>query len=139
DPPVSSFDVPKKIEALELIASLDVTGEPSEAVAPATSDDGMRSEANPPAECSAPPIQTETASDPVIASLWSVYQRSPTKRDGHGDFTWKDRAAAERVGMSVQDYVIGGIHPDFREQLYHAGLAMDLAGIPWTILSGFRD
>jgi hypothetical protein len=137
DPPVSSFDVPRKIEAVELIGSPDV--DPSKAEAPATSDNGMRGEANLPAEASLPPQESDAASDPVIAYLWSVYQRSPTKRDGHGDFTWKDRAAAEHVGMSVQDYVIGGIHPDFREQLYHAGLAMDLAGIPWTILSGFRD
>ena len=88
-----------------------------------------------------PPTQigSGNARDPVIIYLWSVYQRSPTKRDGHGDFTWKDQAAAKRAGMSVQDYVIGGMDPDFREQLYHAGLAMDLAGIPWTILSGFRD
>src|SRR5262249_27707020 len=26
--------------------------------------------------------------------LWSVYQRSGTKRDSTGDFTWKDEAAA---------------------------------------------
>jgi hypothetical protein len=41
--------------------------------------------------------------------------------------------------MSIQDYVIGGMDPDFRELLYYAGLAMDRAGISWTILSGFRD
>jgi hypothetical protein len=29
--------------------------------------------------------------------------------------------------------------PDFREQLYHAGQAMDAAGIQWYILSAFRD
>jgi hypothetical protein len=29
--------------------------------------------------------------------------------------------------------------PDFREQLYHAGKAMDAAGVPWAILSAFRD
>ena len=28
-----------------------------------------------------------------------------------GDFTWKDPAAANRAGMSLQDYVIGGIDP----------------------------
>jgi hypothetical protein len=92
------------------------------------------SDGTPPAQ-----IGSENTSDSVIIYLWSVYQRSPTKRDGHGDFTWKDQAAANRAGMSVQEYVIGGMDPDFREQLYHAGLAMDLAGIPWTILSGFRD
>jgi hypothetical protein len=28
---------------------------------------------------------------------------------------------------------------DLREALYHAGKAMDAAGIEWTIVSGFRD
>jgi hypothetical protein len=41
--------------------------------------------------------------------------------------------------MSVKTYVIGGMDPDLRELLYHAGLAMDAAGIHWTILSAFRD
>jgi len=85
----------------------------------------------------------ETASplvfDEVAQYLWAVYQRSPVKYDGHGEFTWKDIIAAERLGMSVQDYVIGGMDPDFREQLYRVGHSMDAAGVPWTILSGFRD
>jgi hypothetical protein len=68
-----------------------------------------------------------------------VYQRSPTKADGHGDFTWKDVSAAGHAGLSVEDYVIGGIDPDFRELLFAAGHAMDAAGIEWTILSAFRD
>jgi hypothetical protein len=71
--------------------------------------------------------------------LWDVYRRSPTKQDSHGDFSWKDVVAAERLSLSLRDYVIGGMDPDFREQLYQAGRAMDAAGIPWTILSGFRD
>jgi hypothetical protein len=71
--------------------------------------------------------------------LWQVYQREPIKKDRSGDFTWKDPAAAKRTGMSLQDYVIGGMDPDFREQLYHAGRAMDAAGIQWSILSAFRD
>jgi hypothetical protein len=29
--------------------------------------------------------------------------------------------------------------PDFRENLFHLGKAMDAAGIDWTILSAFRD
>ena len=77
--------------------------------------------------------------DEVKAYLWSVYQRSPTKVDGHGDFTWKDVSAAGRSGLSVEDYVIGGLDPDFRELLFAAGHAMDAAGVGWTILSGFRD
>jgi hypothetical protein len=61
--------------------------------------------------------------------LWEVYQRAPTKRDGSGDFTWKDPAAAKHFGLPMPAYVIGGMDPDFREQLYHAGRAMDEAGI----------
>ena len=45
--------------------------------------------------------------DEVKAYLWSVYQRSPTKVDGHGDFTWKDVSAARHSGLSVEDYVMG--------------------------------
>jgi hypothetical protein len=77
--------------------------------------------------------------DEVEQYLWEVYQRVPTKRDGSGDFTWKDPAAAKRLGMPMPVYVIRGMDRDFREQLYHAGRAMDAAGIKWSILSGFRD
>jgi hypothetical protein len=75
----------------------------------------------------------------VDGYLWEVYQRAPTKKDGAGDFTWKDPAAAKRLGMPMATYVVGGMDPDFREQLYHAGRAMDAAGIRWSILSAFRD
>jgi hypothetical protein len=77
--------------------------------------------------------------DEVNQYLWGVYERSDTKRDGSGDFTWKDVAAAARLGISLGDYVISGMDRDFRELLYRAGLAMDAAGLRWTILSGFRD
>ena len=73
--------------------------------------------------------------DEVDDYLWEVYQRVPAKKDGAGDFTWKDLAAAKRVGMTLQDYVIGGMDPEFREQLYHAGKAMDAAGLQWSLLS----
>ena len=71
--------------------------------------------------------------------LWEVYQRAPIKKDRSGDFTWKDPAAAGRVGLTLKEYVITGMDPDFREQLYHAGRAMDAEGIQWAILSAFRD
>jgi hypothetical protein len=77
--------------------------------------------------------------DEVSQYLWDVYQRLPEKKDGSGDFTWKDPAAAKRVGMALPKYVISGMDPDFREQLYHAGKAMDADGVPWAILSAFRD
>jgi hypothetical protein len=77
--------------------------------------------------------------DEVDRYLWEVYQRTPIKHDGSGDFTWKDPAAAQRMGVSLPEYAIGGMDPDFREQLYHAGHAMDAAGIQWSMLSAFRD
>ena len=71
--------------------------------------------------------------------LWEVYQRTAVKSDSSGDFTWKDPAAAKHAGMSMPDYVIRGMDADFREQLYHAGRAMDGNGIKWSMLSAFRD
>jgi hypothetical protein len=71
--------------------------------------------------------------------LWDVYQRQPIKKDHSGDFTWKDPASAKRMGLSMPEYVIGGMDPEFKEQLYHAGKAMDAAGIEWSMLSAFRD
>jgi hypothetical protein len=77
--------------------------------------------------------------DQVDEYLWQVYQRVPIKKDGTGDFTWKDPAAAKHMELCLQDYVIGGMDPEFREQLYHAGRAMDAAGLQWSMLSAFRD
>jgi hypothetical protein len=91
-------------------------------------------------EIAALPVPPGTPSvDEVNQYLWSVYQRTSTKLDSHGDFTWKDAAAAARLGLSIQDYVIGGMDADFRELLFHIGQAMDAAGIDWTILSAYRD
>jgi len=77
--------------------------------------------------------------DEVDQYLWSVYQRAPIKRDRSGDFSWKDPAAATHAGMTLQAYVIMGMDRDLREVMYHAGKAMDAAGIQWTIVSAFRD
>ena len=88
----------------------------------------------------APPVKRPAGTmDEVDEYLWEVYRREPTKRDSTGDFSWKDPAAAKRFGVSMPAYVIGGMDRDFREQIYHAGRAMDAAGIRWSILSAFRD
>jgi hypothetical protein len=86
-----------------------------------------------------PRTQTGSIMEQVDDYLWEVYQRVPIKKDGTGDFTWKDPAAAEHIGLSLREYVIGGMDPEFREQLYHAGRAMDAAGLQWSMLSAFRD
>jgi hypothetical protein len=98
--------------------------------------------------------------------LWSAYQRTPkrdtikvpekkkviVKKNGKTrtvvktvtklvdeDFTWKDPKAAERAGMSIMDYVIGGMDRSFKIKLYHALRAMDEAGLAPGIMSAFRD
>jgi hypothetical protein len=86
-----------------------------------------------------PGKRSSTVMDEVDDYLWEVYQRAPVKRDGSGDFTWKDPAAAKKMGLPLAEYVILGMDPDFREQLYHAGKAMDAAGLQWSMLSAFRD
>src|SRR5207344_2785861 len=56
-----------------------------------------------------------------------------------GNFTWKDPIAAQRAGMSLKDYVIGGMDRGFKLKLYHALRAMDDAGLMPGITSAFRD
>jgi hypothetical protein len=98
--------------------------------------------------------------------LWSLYERAPkvdarkvveqikvtatkngkphttTKKITNyvdENFTWKDPKAAEKAGMSVKDYVIGGMDRSFKLKLYHALRALDDAGLSPGITSGFRD
>ena len=98
--------------------------------------------------------------------LWSLYQRTPkidtmkvserikvtVKKKGksrtvvktitkyvESDFTWKDPTAAQRAGMSMKDYVIGGMDRGFKLKLYRALRAMDDAGLMPGITSAFRD
>ena len=58
-----------------------------------------------------------SVTDEVDQYLWAVYERSPTKQDSTGDFTWKDPAAATHLGMPLKTYVIGGMDPNLRELL----------------------
>jgi hypothetical protein len=98
--------------------------------------------------------------------LWSMYQRTPkqdtvkesqqvkvtiTKKGKtrtvtktvtklvDEDFAWKDPKAAEKAGMTMMDYVIGGMDRSFKLKLYHALRAMDEAGLEPGITSAFRD
>jgi hypothetical protein len=98
--------------------------------------------------------------------LWSVYERAPkvdtikveeriketVEKNGKShivtktvtklvneDFTWKDPRAAEKAGMSVAQYVIGGMDRGFRLRLYRLFRALDDAGLAPGMTSGFRD
>jgi hypothetical protein len=55
------------------------------------------------------------------------------------DFAWKDPIAAQRVGMSVKDYVIGGMDRPFKLKLFRALRTIDDAGFMPGITSAFRD
>jgi hypothetical protein len=55
------------------------------------------------------------------------------------DFTWKDPHAAEKAGMSLMDYVIGGMDRDFKLRLTHALRVAEKEGHAPGITSGFRD
>jgi hypothetical protein len=98
--------------------------------------------------------------------LWTLYERTPkedaiklqeqrkvtVKRKGRTvtvtrtfttladeDFAWKDPKAAEHVGMSMADYVIGGVDQEFKLKLFHMLRAADEAGLSPGITSAFRD
>jgi hypothetical protein len=98
--------------------------------------------------------------------LWSVYERArkvdtikvqeriraTVKKNGKSrtvtktitklvneDFTWKDPHAAEKAGMSVAQYVIGGMDRGFKVRLYRLFRALDDAGLAPGMTSGFRD
>jgi hypothetical protein len=98
--------------------------------------------------------------------LWALYQRTP-KQDSievhelrkvtirkrrkavtvtrtftklvDQDFTWKDPRAAEKAGMSMMDYVIGGMDRSFKLKLFHTLHAAEQAGLSPGITSAFRD
>jgi hypothetical protein len=55
------------------------------------------------------------------------------------DFAWKDPKAADKAGMGLKEYVIGGMDRSFKVKLYRALRAMDEAGLQPGISSGFRD
>ncbi|MEY4746954.1 MAG: hypothetical protein RLZZ416_3 [Candidatus Parcubacteria bacterium] len=70
--------------------------------------------------------------------LWSAYRRAPLKIDSGGDFTWKDITGALNAGMTLHDYVIGGMNFDIKTGLYAMGKAMDAEEIAWSFLAAYR-
>lgn len=55
------------------------------------------------------------------------------------DFGWKDPKAADRAGMPMMDYVVGGMDRSFKLKLFHMLHAAEAAGLSPGITSGFRD
>ena len=69
---------------------------------------------------------------------WKTVTRTVTRLVDE-DFTWKDPKAAEKAGMSMADYVVGGMDRGFKLKLFHALHAADEAGLSPGITSAFRD
>ena len=55
------------------------------------------------------------------------------------EFAWKDPKAADKVGMAMMDYVIGGMDRSFRLKLFYTLYAAEQAGLQPGITSAFRD
>jgi hypothetical protein len=55
------------------------------------------------------------------------------------EFAWKDPKAAEKAGMSMMDYVIGGMDRSFKLKLFYTLYAAEQAGLQPGITSAFRD
>ena len=98
--------------------------------------------------------------------LWALYERAPkidaikvherrkvtVKRKGKTvtvtrtftrrvdeEFGWKDPKAADKAGMAMMDYVIGGMDRSFKIKLFHTLHAAEQAGLSPGITSAFRD
>ena len=137
---------------------------PPAAIAPAPSTPA--SKASPPADTVAVLDECFVIEACVDRYLWALYQRTAkedtmkvqerravtVKRKGKTvtvmrsftklvdqDFTWKDPKAAERAGMSMMDYVIGGMDKSFKLKLFRMMLAAEAAGLSPGITSAFRD
>ena len=55
------------------------------------------------------------------------------------EFGWKDPKAADKVGMTMMDYVIGGMDRSFKLKLFYTLYAAEQAGLQPGITSAFRD
>ena len=126
----------------------------------------MRNDVNEAARSIEIPDECLVADICIDRYLWALYQRTPkadtikvherrkvtVKRKGKTvtvtksftrlvdeDFTWKDPKAAEKAGMPLMDYVIGGMDRNFRLKLFQTLRAAEEAGLSPGITSAFRD
>jgi hypothetical protein len=135
-------------------------------VATASTSDPLPNEAKNAVSSIEVPDECREADVCIDQYLWALYQRTPkedtikvneqrevaVKKKGKTvtvtrsftelvdeDFTWKDPKAAEKAGMPMIDYVIGGMDRSFKLKLFHALRAADEAGLSPGITSAFRD
>jgi hypothetical protein len=164
----TAADQPKSIVAAALPDSPQMPAPETPPVQVATADtadpvpDGAREAARSidiPGEC----LVVDSCIDQY---LWALYQRTPKAdtikvqdqrkvtvrkkrktvtvtrnftRLVDEDFTWKDPKAAEKAGMPMVDYVIGGMDRSFKLKLFQMLRAAEQAGLSPGITSAFRD
>ena len=160
-----AFDVPV-VEAPPLDSRRTLAPEPPVRLMSLFPTKAVKDDPLPPVRTVETPNECPVLDACVDDYLWSLYERTPkvdtnkvterikktVKKKGKtrtvittitkyvvGDFTWKDPIAAQKAGMSIKDYVIGGMDRGFKLKLYRALRAMDDAGFMPGITSAFRD
>ncbi|WP_448032425.1 hypothetical protein [Bradyrhizobium liaoningense] len=166
---VSEADPAPAPEPVKLAAADPTEIVTTDALSPAAIASGPvtpASKASPPADTVAVLDECFVMEACIDRYLWALYQRTAkedtikvqerravtVKRKGKTvtvmrsftklvdqDFTWKDPKAAERAGMSMMDYVIGGMDKSFKKKLFRMMLAAEAAGLSPGITSAFRD
>jgi hypothetical protein len=167
-PPAAATDQPKPMVESAATASAPAAPPASPPLQLATADPSDRLP-NDTMNAVAPVDNPEACADPnacIDRYLWAVYQRTPkedsikvderrqvtVKRKGKvvtvtrtftklvdEDFSWKDPKAADRAGMPMPDYVVGGMDQSFKLKLFHLLRAAEGAGLSPGITSAFRD
>ena len=160
---MAAADKPESIVVAALPDSSQVLPPETPAVTPASAPDPVPNDAVDSVEILDECLVADACIDRY---LWALYQRTPkmdtikvterrkvtvrkkgktrtvtksfTKRVDD-DFTWKDPKAAEKAGMTMIDYVIGGMDRSFKLKLFHTLHAAERAGLSPGITSAFRD
>src|SRR4051794_2303769 len=167
--PVASEVAPAPEPVIKLASADPTEIVTTDALSPATIATGpapAASKASPSADTTAVLDECYVMDACIDRYLWALYQRTPkedsvkvedrravtVKRKGKmvtvmrsftklvdEDFGWKDPKAADRAGMSMMDYVIGGMDKSFKKKLFRTLLAAEAAGLSPGITSAFRD
>jgi hypothetical protein len=164
----AASDVPKSIAEARLTDSSQMLQPDAQSVqvATASTPDPVPNDAMKALSSIDIPDKCGAADSCIDRYLWSLYQRTPkedtikvherrkvtVRKKGKKvtvsktftklvdeDFTWKDPKAAEKAGMPMMDYVIGGMDRSFKLRLFRALRAADEAGLSPGITSAFRD
>ncbi|KYG19197.1 hypothetical protein SE92_02105 [Bradyrhizobium sp. AT1] len=158
--------VPEPVKLASADPSEIVTTDTLSPAAIASGPVAPASKASPPADTVAVLDECFVMDACIDRYLWALYQRTAkedsikvqerravtVKRKGKTvtvmrsftklvdeDFGWKDPKAAEHAGMSMMDYVIGGMDKSFKQKLFRTLLAAEAAGLSPGITSAFRD